>query len=481
MKILLTSVEVAPTAKVGGLADVACSLPKALIAAGHDVRIAMPAYGMSINDRHNQAQETGRLSVSMNPSWHDLATLYRGSNLGVPTMFVGGRGFEHINRSTDLYSRDRDDYLFFSRSLMHACEADRWIPDVVHANDWHTGFLPVMVRELGGELWQNTSTVFTIHNLAYQGTFGFDTLMAAGLSHTLFTPEKLECWGGVNFLKSGCVYADQVNTVSPTYAREIQTEEFGCGLHGLMQDLGKLGKLRGILNGIDWDEFNPATDAVLPHAYDATSFEGKLANKAALQAEIGFEIDSQIPLVGMVTRLSDQKGFDLIVKAAYGLMTLPIQLVILAVGDPNMGNKLHEIEREWPDRFRFYERFDLHLGNRIYGGSDAFLMPSAFEPCGLGQLIAMRYGTLPIVRRTGGLADTVTDGVNGFEFEKRSAREMLSAVGSMCQAYANREKWTEMLVTALGNDSTWNASAGLYEQMYRDAQQSRQAAALVSH
>lgn len=481
LKILVVSVEVAPFAKVGGLADVASSLPKALRALGHDARILMPAYGMVIRDPRYAAERVGKpFDVRVNPWWTVPSALYQTSHDGVPVYLLSGRGlFESISKSEELYSPTREAYLYFATAALRACEEAGWIPDVIHCNDWHTAFTPVMLREKGGPKWAGTASVFTIHNLAYQGEFGPDTVDAAGLPHRLYNMHQLETFGGVNFLKAGCVFADQVNTVSPTYAQEIQTAEYGCGLWGLMRDLAKLGRLRGILNGIDLDFFDPSKDPLIPATFDQDDLTGKAACKASLQGELGLPVDPKVPLATVVSRLSNQKGFDLMVRAAYGMLDLPMQYAVLGVGDPWAAEQLRLLEEEWPDRVRLVERFDAPLAQRFYAATDLFLMPSAFEPCGLGQMIAMRYGALPIVRRTGGLADTVFEGKNGFVFEKRSAREMFEAIKRGVATYHDSSRWSEMVQTAMSGDYGWEASANEYADMYEDALRSRRSEQVV--
>jgi starch synthase len=352
-------------------------------------------------------------------------------------------------------------------------EALEWIPDVIHVNDWHTGFLPVLMRQKSPERWRETATVFTIHNLAYQGEFGTEVLDALDLPHSLFNHEGVEAWGRVNFLKAGCAFADMVNTVSPTYAEEIQTPRFGCTLDGLMRWLHDQDRLAGILNGIDTEVFNPETDPHLPHRYSATSAIGKAANRRLLLSELGLPTIEGAPLFGVVSRISSQKGLDLIMQAAEALFDLPIQLVIQGLGDPAIGAGLREVQRRFPEHFRFIERFDADLAQRIYGGCDGFLMPSAFEPCGLGQMIAMRYGTVPVVRETGGLKDTVFEGVNGFTFEQQDPLALVAAVARAVNAYRDCDRWREIMLLGLHSDFSWAASAVQYVDLYRRAVASR--------
>ena len=472
MKVLFVSVEVAPWAKVGGLADVAGSLPQALRELGHEVRVLMPAYGMVIKGK----VPTKTLSVRVNLEEEYKANLFEVDGIW---MVNCPEFFGNASRSEEIYAYGRDAYLFLSQAAIALCEASDWIPDIVHANDWHTGFVPVMIREKGGKKWDRTATIFTIHNLLYQGTFGKDTIEAAGLDPGLFTMDKLETWGGVNFIKSACVYADMVSTVSPTYANEIQTEEYGASLWGLMRDLHQLGKLRGILNGIDTEFFNPQNDPAIAAPFSAADLGGKAKCKIALQGELGLPL-SQGPLLGIVSRLSDQKGFDLIIKQAYGMLGLGSQFVALGTGDPWAADQLRQLERDWQDQVRFIERYDAPLAQRIYAGSDMFLMPSAFEPCGLGQMIACRYGTVPIVRKTGGLADSIHDGDNGLVFERKSARELFETIRRGVNLYGDQASWLELVRRCMTTDFSWTKSAQDVIAMYDDALQARIGAMAVS-
>lgn len=482
-KILIVSVEVAPQAKVGGLADVAASLPKALIELGHDARIIMPGYALMIHDRAVGAKETSTpYDVRVNRNWSVKTQALSANFDGVPGWLVkDGAMFETIHRSEDVYTPGRDAYIYFAKAILEICEREKWIPDVVHCNDWHTGLLPVILRELGGPEWAHVATVFTIHNLAYQGEFGPDTIDVAELPHSLYNMHQLETFGGVNFLAAGAKFADAVNTVSPTYAKEIQTEEYGVRLWGLMRDLAGLGRLRGILNGIDQGFFNPETDPDLPVHYSAADRAGKKECKRLLQAELGLPEVADAPLLSMVSRLSDQKGFPLVLESAYGLLEKGAQLVILATGDRWLGSQFHRLSQDWPDRVRFVEKYDGPLGQRIYAGSDIFLMPSMFEPCGLGQMIAFRYGTIPVVRKTGGLADTVFEGQNGFVFEEKSTRDFYRAVTRAIDVYRDQAAWDDLVARTMQIDCSWSRSAQEYLDMYEDAIGSRLGVAVLNH
>jgi len=483
MRVLFCSAEVAPFAKVGGLADVAGSLPKALAQAGKDVVVCMPAYGMILaNPDWGVRKVRENIFVRVNAYTLAKATLYETTLAdGVQLWLIDGEDrFAKIQRSEDVYSPTRDDYLFFSQAAMQVCHEQKWMPDVIHAHDWHMGFIPVLLRETHHGAWENVASVFTIHNLAYQGDFGFDTLDAAGLPHELFNLHKLEAYNRVNFLKAGCVYADQVNTVSPNYAMEITTPEYGCGLDGLMRHLDWTYRLRGILNGIDVDVHDPATDPALPSHFSAEDLSGKRACRAALAKELGLSIEDDQPIIGIVSRLSEQKGFDLIIAAADRILGTGARLVVLGTGDPWAASELLRLSSERPNQVAFAERFDAPLAQRIYAGSDIFLMPSAFEPCGLGQMFAMRYGSVPIVRSTGGLADTVHEGLNGFTFVERDAEHLAAAVDRAVARFREPAAWLNLVHAGMTTDFGWNKSAAAYIEMYEMAITNRHAAFAVA-
>jgi starch synthase len=475
MRILFVSAEVAPFAKVGGLADVAGGLPRALQALGHEPIIFMPAYGMVLNDeRYGPYEKIASFEVRMNATRSVEADLYEFHHNGVRHwMLCDGKIREKTKDSESLYSLDRDEYLFYSAGALEACLQTGWHPDVVHVNDWHTGFLPVLMREgFSRKEWERTASVFTIHNLAHQGEFDEDTLEAAGLPMHLFNGDQLETWGRVNFLKSGCVFSDVVNTVSDTYSREICTDVYGCTLHGLMLHLLLNKRLYGIVNGIDTKRFDPASDPDLPANYSLENLEGKAKCRTELAKEMELKVDDQTPVLGVVSRLSFQKGFDLIVKGAPEYLD-KAALVVLGLGDPSIAKDLRKLEVKYPGRVRFVEKFDVQMAQRIYAGSDMFLMPSSFEPCGLGQLIAMRYGTVPVVRETGGLADTVFEGRNGFSFIDHDEREFAAATNRGIKKFRDDKKWRNLVLKVMKEDHSWLRSARNYVAMYKDAQAMR--------
>ena len=466
------SAEVSPYAKVGGLADVAGSLPKALHAIGHDIRIVMPLYSMIEKDPRWMLESiVENLPIPLNGHWVELAQVKQGSLDGVTVYFIGHeRYFKQATSSDKIYTPGIDQYLFFSTAVLELAEALGWLPDIVHCNDWHTGFVPVLMREKKASGFDETGTVFTIHNLAYQGEFGTEILDALALPRSLFVPEYLETWGAVNFLKAGSVYSDQVNTVSPTYAEEIQTSEFGCKLQGLMSHLAEDDRLSGILNGIGTQHFDPASDPYLPENFSVANMKGKQVCRERLLREIGLDALPETPIVGAVTRLSSQKGLFLLAEAAPKLFDLPLQLVIQGLGDPAIITELRRLQNEYPNHIRFFEKFDEDLAQRIYGGCDMFAMPSLFEPCGLGQMIAMRYGTVPVVRKTGGLADTVFEPQNGFSFSDPSVEALVGAFERAVSVYRRPKAWSAIVRQGMTGDYGWETSAAAYEALYEKAQ-----------
>lgn len=475
VNVLFASAEVSPFAKVGGLADVAGSLPVALRALGHDARIVMPAYRMVLDDPRWSTRDIARFTVEVGPGWTEEAVAYASSIEDVPVILVGGdRWFQDAVSSETVYTPGAEQYLFFARAALEATKALGWKPDVVHANDWHMAFLPLLMREGGDRTWDDVGAVFTIHNLAYQGCFGPELLDQLGLPQRLFNMHQTEAWGALNFLKTGCVFSDQVNTVSPRYAHEIQTPEFGCGLDGVMRMLHDHRALHGILNGLDTGRFDPSQDPALVRNFSADDRSGKAECRAALMRELGLPEIEGCPVAGVVSRLSEQKGMDLMLHAADALAAVPIQLVVLGVGDPWLAGEFQALQERLPNHVRFVERFDLDLAQRIYAGCDLFLMPSRYEPCGLGQLIALRYGTLPVVRETGGLADTVWEGVNGFSFLPQTEDAFLGAVRRAREAFCDPVRWQAMQTTAMSGDYGWVRSAGEYVALYGRAIARRQ-------
>lgn len=480
LKILLVSAEVAPFAKVGGLADVAGALPKALKAMGHDVRVVMPGYKMVLdNPAYAVKTKLKTLDVPLGNRSVSCAVKQTTIAKDIPVYLISASYFEQSVDSKTVYVEGSEPYAFFARAVLEMlrCIHPSWKPDVIHCNDWHTGLLPAYKTAFYSHdpVVGDAACVFTIHNLAYQGEFDYSILAEYGLPESFYTMDGLECYGKVNFLKSGIVFSNMVSTVSPMYCCEIQCSDYGCRLDGLLRYINGLGRLRGILNGIDYEEFDPATDGRIAHNYSLEDLSGKARNKAVLQRDMGLPVDPDVPLIGLISRLADQKGLDLIKAASSQMMKLGVQFVLLGTGDPGYEKYFKQLEARYPEQVKANIGFDVKLAQQIYAGSDMFLMPSRFEPCGLGQLISLRYGTIPIVRATGGLADTIVDYrkgdalSNGFSFKEYTSSALLATVKRAIGVYRDREEWLSLVRTALASDFSWNASAGKYADFYRDA------------
>ena len=475
LKILLVSAEVSPFAKVGGLADVAGALPKALKALGHDVRVAMPRYGTIDPDKHGLRRVLSALPVPLADQALP-ADIYEGRiGSDIPVYLVDNRGF--FDRE-GLYGFWDDDarFVYFSRAAVELLKPLDFQPDVIHVNDWHSAVIPNLLNRLYSDdpFYQRMATVLTIHNLAFQGSTGYGTLHLAGLDRWgLIKSGTPGLDDVVNLLGRGVHFSDAFNTVSQRYAREILTPEFGEGMDPLLRRFE--AKLRGIRNGIDTEVFDPSTDRNLQVNYDLKTIERKAENKIALQRELGLPEDSSIPLVGLISRLYDQKGLDLIANILWGLMRLRLQFVILGTGDPRYEEIFRALARDNGNKVSTTIGFRPALAQKIYGGADFFMMPSRFEPCGLGQLISLRYGTIPIVRATGGLADTVEDWDpvaqtgNGFVFTAYDHWDLYAQVVRGLETYRQPALWRRLQANAMQTDVGWTSSARQYVELYRAA------------
>jgi starch synthase len=475
LKVLFVASEVSPFAKTGGLADVAGSLPRALVSQGHDIRIAMPKYKFIETPMETRfdfpviirnRKETAIIRehyIEVN----DNDTVNR-----VPVYFVDN--YHYFDRENlYCYFDEAERFAFFYRAVLEMLSGLDFKPDIIHCNDWQSGPIPALLKKNYDVIpfYRDIATIITIHNLHYQGNYPRECLESLGLPDSYFHPDKLEFYGDVSFLKAGIVYADLINTVSRTYAREIQTQEFGERMEGLMRSRAK--DLYGIVNGINTSEFNPATDPYIAANYDSTSIEKKVENKHSLQKSLHLPVSDSL-MIGLVSRLVDQKGLDLIQKFFMDFIGEDIQFIVLGQGDELYEQFFKEMSRKYPEKMAVHIGFNNALAQRIYAACDLFLMPSKFEPCGLGQLIGLRYGTLPIVRATGGLADTVEDyspvsGTgNGFVFTEYSAAGLLNAIKRALKLYRdNAGVWRKMVKTALESDFSWKAPAQEYIKLYR--------------
>ncbi len=483
--------EVEPFAKTGGLADVAGALPAALVALGHDVRVLMPKY-RGVEERAGQVRTVvPRLTVPLGDRSIEGALIEGRTSSGVPVYFLRQ---DHYYDREGLYGTSDGDYwdncerfVFFCRGALESLlyldrhEAVSWRPHVVHCNDWQTGLVPVYLRtlyrdhpSLGG-----IATLFTIHNLAYQGVFWHYDMPMTGLGWDLFTPAGIEFYGKLNFLKGGLVFSDLLTTVSRTYAREICTAAFGAGLEGVLEE--RSHDLHGVVNGLDYEAWNPAKDPHIAQPYSADDPTGKAACREALRHDLGLETVPG-PLLGMVTRLVEQKGIDLVLEALPGILAEGCQLVLLGSGDAKVEAAFTEWAAREPGQVAVRLGYEAELAHRVYAGADCFLMPSRYEPCGLGQLIALRYGTAPVVRRTGGLADTVTEFDpasrvgTGFTFDGYTVGGLLDAVHRAASAYRQPALWKALVRNDMTEDFSWEASAREYVTLYGKALKVKSAA-----
>ena len=476
LKVLYVASEAVPFIKTGGLADVAGSLPKALKKQGVDVRVVMPKYGKIAQEYLDKMEHVydGEFTVS-----------WRTKFLGIDKLVLDGVTFYFIDNQEYFYREgfygygdDAERFAFFSRAVLEILPQENFWPDVIHTNDWHTALVNVYLRldHIGDERYERIRTVFTIHNLKYQGVFPKDVMGdVLGLDWQYFNNGDLEYYDAVNFMKGAIVYADNITTVSRTYAQEIQYEFFGEGLDGLLRR--RAGDLHGIVNGLDTELYNPATDKYLTEPfmkYDATNvMEKKIDNKAALQRMLDLPVERQTPLVAMVTRLVEPKGLDLVVRILDELLEHEdMQFVLLGVGDRVYEDWFRGLAWRHPTKVSSNIYFSDEMAQRIYAGASIFLMPSAYEPCGIGQLIAMRYGTIPVARATGGLVDTIipynksTQEGNGYLFADYNAHDMMYTVKKALTLFRDFNSWKLLMQNAMNTDYSWARSAKEYIALY---------------
>ncbi|EGO61725.1 glycogen synthase GlgA [Acetonema longum] len=471
-KVLFAAAESVPFAKTGGLADVIGSLPKALQKEGWDVRIIMPRYGDIAEPFRRQMQTLATLTVQVG---------WRNQYCGVQTLVYEGLTFyfldnEYYFKRPGLYGYydDGERFAYFSRAVLEALPVIGFQPDIIHCHDWHAAMIPVLLtaQYRQRKQYRRMKTVFTVHNLHYQGHFPYEVLGDLfGLGHEHFTNETLEFYGMVNFLKGGLVYSDRLTTVSRSYAAEIQTPFYGEKLEGLLQK--RSHELAGIVNGIDYELYNPASDSALFARYDRQSPEKKLFNKTRLQAMLGLQVSESVPMLAVVSRLVKAKGIDLIARVLEEILSRDVQLVILGTGEEKYEGLFRVAAHRHPGQVSANIFFDETLARRIYAASDIFLMPSLFEPCGIGQLIAMRYGSLPLVRETGGLRDTVlsyneaTGEGNGFSFTNYNAHDMLHTMERAVRMYQDRPLWHHLAAQSMSRDYSWQSAARQYVTLYQ--------------
>lgn len=494
MQIIFSSSEAAPFSKTGGLADVASSLPKALSQAGHQVALITPFYPQ---ERQKWPESVPALEVAGPPISIGIGTKTVSARV-LQTTIPNSKVMVYLVDQPEYFDRpgiyqdgDRDyrdnceRFVFLSRATIEIARRYGWQPDIVHANDWQTALVPVLLKIEGAHdpTFQRTASVFTIHNLAFQGQFWHWDMHLTGLDWKYFNWRQMEFFGNLNLLKSAVVFADMITTVSPTYAREIQTPEFGCGLNGVLSS--RRDDLVGILNGVDTEVWHPSIDEHIAAKYKASTVgEGKPLCKAALQQRMGLPVRADVPLFGMVSRMTGQKGCDIISECAPEFLKLDIQAVFLGSGDPGYEQFLQRLARDNPQKVAVQIGYNEPLSHQIEAGADIFLMPSQYEPCGLNQMYSLLYGTVPIVRAVGGLADSVVDSweqtiangtANGFSFHDYRGEVLLRQICRAVGLFQDKATWKQIMQTGMQRDWSWRRSAKEYEQVYLRAQARRHA------
>ena len=486
LSVLFVSSEVIPFAKTGGLADVSAALPQVIRELGHDIRIIMPKYA-TVSDRRFKIHDIKRLTdMPIELGENTFLGSVKSSFLTniktkVQVYFISNdqlycRSDLYVDPKTKEAWPDNDDrFIFFSRGVLETIIRLGWKPDIIHLNDWQTGLIAALLKtEYAKEpLFKNTKVVFTVHNAAYQGVFPKESFEKTGLPPKAYKMEGVEFHGDINLLKAGLMYSDAITTVSPTYAKEVRSsKEYGYGLEGVFKK--KARKTHGLLNGMDTTVWNPEIDKLIAKTYGAETLEGKQENKKALCERFKLPYDPKVPVIGIVSRLADQKGFDLIEEKLDDLMKLDLQLVVLGEGEKKYEELFTKAARKFKKKIGAFIGFDEGLAHLIEAGADMFLMPSKYEPCGLNQMYSLRYGTLPIVRATGGLADTVEDltakpkAGTGFVFEKYQAKQMLDAVKRAVAAFGDEKTWTAAMKRAMAQDNSWDVSAQKYIELYKN-------------
>ena len=472
-RILMVASEGLPFIKSGGLADVVGSLPQELVKKGHEVRVIMPMYLKIAQKFHEEMQLEAQYSVSI--AYHEVpVNIWSTTRKEVKFYFVEHKGYFERDGLYG-YIDDGERFAYFQKAVLEMLNQLNYFPEIMHCHDWHTGMLPAMCKEGHSfdERYRNIRFVYTIHNLAFQGNFGPEMLDSClGLDYRIFDNGNVRYDGGISFMKSGILYADKVTTVSPTYSQEILTPQYGEHME-MVLNIRKYD-LWGITNGIDIEMWNPMSDPDVPYHYNKVNVaKEKKENKMALQKELGLTVDPNVMLVGAVSRLTWRKGFYLMMEKLSEICAMPIQVAILGSGESGIEEKMRQLEEGNKGKIAFYNGYSDSLAHRIYAASDLFLMPSLFEPCGISQLISMRYGTLPLVRETGGLKDTVTPynefdkTGNGFSFANYNSDEMVQVMYNAIDVYYNRpEDWKILVRNAMNTDVSWAKSAETYCQLY---------------
>ena len=484
MKVLFLSPEVVPFAKSGGLGDVAGSLPLSLKRLKVDVRIAMPFYRVVMEGNFKKRSIIKDLVVPLGAEKLN-ANIFETLLEDIPVYLIErddmyDRPYLYGNKRGDFYD-NIERFSFFSHAALRLSEDLGFTPDIIHCNDWQTGIVPALLKGpyRTSRTLSNSSSLFTIHNMGYQGIFPREKLPITGLPEAgFFHPEGLEYWGKINLLKAGIVYSDAITTVSPTYAMEIQTPEYGMGMEGILRR--RSGSLYGILNGVDYNEWDPSRDHHLASYYSRKSISGKVMCKEALIKEMGLDPSViNLPLLGLISRLDSQKGFDILVKILDNVLNLDIGMVLLGSGDEGIQNAFRKAAERHKGRIAIYIGFNESLAHRIMAGIDLILIPSRYEPCGLTQMYALRYGTVPLVRATGGLNDTVvpfdekTIKGNGFKFVPYDAKALLDKIELAIRIFRDKKVWKQLMVNGMSADFSWDISAKAYVGLYRSIMEKR--------
>lgn len=487
LKILFVTSEVVPFVKTGGLADVSAALSKALTEMGHEVRLVIPKYG-AVDERKYKVHDIIRLKdIAVKIGDKEIIFSMKSSFLpGIRTriqiyflenyQYFGNRNSLYIDPKTEKEYIDNDErFILFNRAIMEMIIKLGWIPDIVHLNDWQCGLIPAYAKTIYKDFagFDKLKILFTIHNLSYQGVFPKSSFKKTGLPESLDSEKKGIIHNGkLNFLKTGLLFADTINTVSETYAIEIRTkDDLGQGLKEVFSK--RKDKLFGILNGIDTNIWNPEIDKLIHSNYSLKNLDKKVDNKIYLLERFGLKYNPNIPLIGMISRLYDSKGIDLVQSAFNDLMKLNLQFILLGTGDSKYHTFFDKMSFKYPEKFSCYLGFSDELAHMIEAGTDMLLMPSKYEPCGLNQMYSMFYGTIPIVRETGGLADTVvkydekTGEGTGFVFKKYEPAEMISEIKRAIKLFSNKDSWVKLIKAAMKKDFSWNASAKKYVELYR--------------
>lgn len=471
MKVLFVTSEANPFIKTGGLGDVMGALPQSLNKLGVDTRVVLPKY-RNIKDEYTRKLEFVKWFMVPVGWRNQYCGIFKYEYKEVTYYFIDN---EYYFNRDGLYGYDDDAerFAFFDRAVLCFLKEIDWAPDIINCNDWHTGMIPVLqkLEYIKEPFYSNIKTVFSIHNLLFKGTFSPDILPNYfGYDYMPMANGSVELHGGVSFMKGALNYSDVITTVSRTYAEEIKTPQYGEGLDGLL--IERSCNLRGIVNGIDYEEFDPEDDKLIFKNYNYKDLGGKTKNKTLLQKELGLPQKENTPMIGIVSRLTNQKGCDLIINIIDRLLQNDVQVVILGTGDYLYEETFKNLQYRYPDKISANIRFDNALAHKIYAASDMFLMPSLFEPCGLGQLIALRYGTIPVVRETGGLRDTINpynqyNGAgNGFGFRNYNSNELMATIEYALDLYHNKEHWNRIVRQAMESNNSWEKSAKEYKKLY---------------